>query len=410
VRTEAVGVQGSGFEEEEKNEKESQIAANPTGRGERRNASFYNLRLLWHWNFVWLLLGLAAAFHVLVGGWAVVAALLTWLTTRQRPTLVSMLPALWAGGLISLLGVIPALGLAAGAAPEVVREAHRIYVFERLNHHLVIHDFPWSYRLQFLGVLVAWLIVCWLTRASTPARPLRKSILAALAIAGVGIAIDQATLLYPDIAASLLRFYWFRLADMLVPIGLALGLAELWNSFHRRVGASLLLVALCLVPMVVIGWRAAARMFDQRSGAEIQAQIAVDDVADWREACAWVKRQTPVSSRFLTPPAYQCFRWHAERSEIASWKDIPQSAAGIVEWRQRNRATRAWWQQFQQHGDTPQVERRLRALAAKYDVQYVIVPHALTAQPLGLTPLFSNATGTGGSARGYTVYWIGPSQ
>jgi hypothetical protein len=64
---------------------------------------------------------------------------------------------------------------------------------------------------------------------------------------------------------------------------------------------------------------------------------------------------------------------------------------------------------LQQRGYTPAVERRLQQLAEKYDVQYVLVPRSLTAQPLGLTPLFSNATGADDKmARGYTVYWIGP--
>ena len=38
------------------------------------------------WNRVWLLLGAASAFHVLVGGWAAVAAGLAWLLTgSDRP-------------------------------------------------------------------------------------------------------------------------------------------------------------------------------------------------------------------------------------------------------------------------------------------------------------------------------------
>ena len=47
------------------------------------------------WNFVWLLLGAASAFHVLVGGWSVVAAALAWATLgKERPRLGSMALAL----------------------------------------------------------------------------------------------------------------------------------------------------------------------------------------------------------------------------------------------------------------------------------------------------------------------------
>jgi hypothetical protein len=272
-----------------------------------------------------------------------------------------------------------------------------------------MHEFPRRYQLQFLAVLAAWLVLAWLTRNSIRSQPLRKFVLASLLIAIVGIVIDQATVAAPDLAASLLRFYWFRLADMLVPIGLVMALAEFWASLTRRIAAQALLAALCLLPMAVIGSRSVARLYDPRSGAEIQAQIAPDNVALWREACDWIRAQTPANSRFLTRTNYQCFRWHAERSEVVSWKDIPQSAAGIVEWRERNRVIRAWWADLQKRGFTPQVERRLRQLAAKYDVQYIVVPRSFTAKPLGLTPLFSNATGADDEiARGYTVYWIGP--
>jgi hypothetical protein len=399
---------------------EQLVRADQEGGRVSRGESWESTGEFWRWNCVWLLLGLAAAFHVLVGGWAVLAALMTWLATKRRPTLISMLPTLIAGGLVSLLGVWPALRLSAGADPEIVSEAHRIYVFERLNHHLVLHDFTWKYRLQFLGVLCAWLATSWATRKVTRGPGLRKFILASLVIAIIGIAIDQATLTRPDLAALLLRFYWFRLADMMVPIGLALGLADVWEMISvrmgtwsrvRRVAAHCLFAALCLVPMTVIGWLAVLHLYDRRSGSEIQAKMSQEDVGLWREACAWIEQQTPANSRFLTPPLYQCFRWHAERSEVATWKDIPQSAADIVEWYERNRATQSWWAELRRSGYTPGVERRLRQLADRYDVQYIIVPRALTSKPLGLTPLFSNASGADDeAARGFTVYWISPSE
>ena len=73
-----------------------------------------------HWNRVWLWLGIAAAFHVLVGGWSVIAAAIVWLSQSraQRPALQSMLPALVAGGLLALPGVAPALLLTQSFAKQ----------------------------------------------------------------------------------------------------------------------------------------------------------------------------------------------------------------------------------------------------------------------------------------------------
>src|SRR5690606_9833680 len=41
------------------------------------------------WTKIWPLLGLASAFHVLVGGWSVVAAMLVWLQRRWAARNVS---------------------------------------------------------------------------------------------------------------------------------------------------------------------------------------------------------------------------------------------------------------------------------------------------------------------------------
>jgi hypothetical protein len=171
-----------------------------------------------------------------------------------------------------------------------------------------------------------------------------------------------------------------------------------------------LLVVLCLAPMAMISWRAAGRWWDRRSGAEVQAGLSPDAARDWRATCAWIERQTPAKSRFITPPAQQCFRWHGERSEVASWKDIPQSAADIVEWRERIRNLRTWWAALRRHGPTPAVERRLYQLAEAYEAQYIIVPHALYARPLPLTPVYASPAAGESPSRGYTVYWIPPRE
>ena len=47
-----------------------------------------------------------------------------------------MMPGLVGGLLLGLIGVVPALSLSWNEPPEMVAEASRIYVFERLPHHL----------------------------------------------------------------------------------------------------------------------------------------------------------------------------------------------------------------------------------------------------------------------------------
>ncbi len=109
------------------------------------------------WRAACLLLGAASAFHVLVGGWSVVAAGCGWLLAgRERLPLRRLWPALLGGLLLSLPGLLPGLTLDHGADPQTLRQAHEIYVFERLPHHLL----PQSFR---AGPIVAqmWMVVAW---------------------------------------------------------------------------------------------------------------------------------------------------------------------------------------------------------------------------------------------------------
>ncbi len=351
------------------------------------------------WRFVWPLLGIAAAFHVLVGGWAVVAALLTWIATKERPSFVSMLPWLVLGGLFSLPGLIPALMLTWNADPEVVRQANESYVFYRLNHHLLVYDFPLRYKLQFLAVLSVWLIVCYLTRGDASRLPLRRFVLASVVIGIAGIIVDQATMRWPDLAASLLRYYWYRLPDMMVPLGLAFALVEAYATWRKTdvSSAQAYLVVLCLVPMAVLTFHCGWQLSDGRPTADVQGHIGDDDpreYEDWRLTCEWIRENTPPDARFLIPPNAMSFRWYAQRSEVVSWKDIPQDAAGIVEWRRRCDATQRWWEQLRKAGRmTPQINRRLGELAAadEFDFQYIVAARRHGAGRLPLPEEFATA-------------------
>ena len=102
------------------------------------------------WNRGLLLLGAAAAFHVLVGGWAVggrgrcLAPACRAASPRLRPPwacappLRSLWPGILGGLLLALPGLWPSLALDWGVDPQTARQAHEIYVFERLPHHLVL--------------------------------------------------------------------------------------------------------------------------------------------------------------------------------------------------------------------------------------------------------------------------------
>lgn len=179
------------------------------------------------WNRAWIFFGIASAFHVLLGGWSVVCAGICWflLARIDRPKLFSMLPGLLIGGLCSLPGLWPALSLDIGASSESADMAHQIYVFQRLAHHLDPTSFSVAFLSRFTLLVLIWGFLCRANRtdASVRFRVLNRFILGTLLLAFLGLFFGFGLKGNPSLSASLLRFYWFRMSDFAVPMGVALG-------------------------------------------------------------------------------------------------------------------------------------------------------------------------------------------
>ncbi len=175
------------------------------------------------WNSAWLLLGAASAFHVLVGGWSTVAALLCWISSGEgRVSLRSMLPGLIGGFGLALFGLVPALALTRGATSAVTMEANHIYVFHRLSHHLYFFEFPGPFIARHTLLLAVWIALCLVVGADDGRWRLRRIVAAAVLLAVVGMALSWWATFQPARAVGWLRFYWFRLSDVMLPVGVAL--------------------------------------------------------------------------------------------------------------------------------------------------------------------------------------------
>ncbi len=183
------------------------------------------------WRAALLLAGGAGSLHVLVGGWTAIAIGLAWLMARDRPRLNSLLPAAAGGFVLALPGLIAAIALNWGVPKEIAREAARIYVFERLSHHLVYHSLEPHHIARFQGLLVIWACLSWLLRREVMVTRLQKVVAGAVVIGLVGVVIDQWFVIVgvsngqmqSELAAApLLRYYWLRMSDSLVPVGVSL--------------------------------------------------------------------------------------------------------------------------------------------------------------------------------------------
>jgi len=330
----------------------------------------------------WILLGAASAFHVLVGGWAVVALGLTWLGLgSERPTLRSTWPAIVLGGVLSLPGLIPSAMLNWGTDPAVVRWANVIYVYGRLAHHLAPGQLPFEFVVRFVLLFFLWLILSLATLRARQSveegglRRFRTFVGATVAIALVGVAIAPLAFKDQAMAAGLLRFYWFRLADVAVPMGVAMTgvtlIVTMWPT--QPVVARLLLTLALAVGGLHLGLHAVERVTPSVPPAD-----RLPNYVGWRHACDWIANsgEIPADAKFLTPRMAQTFKWYTGRAEVANWKEVPQDAEGIKEWWERisrihatesNDPAEYWRPSLAELGAT-----RLQELGKEYGADYAI--------------------------------------
>ena len=304
------------------------------------------------WRFVWPLLGAASAFHVLVGGWSVLAAGIVWLAAgKQRGRLVEQILPLAIGGGLALFGLLPALWLSQGTSDADATAAARTYVYQRIPHHLLPASFQlhWYVRHGLLIALTTTIVLIQI-RTQAPDRRLRAVgwfAVGAVLLALVGLLIGTSPPSHPDLAAKLLRYYWFRLTDAAVPLTLAIATVRLL-AVPSRLGrapsitiASLLLaVSTLLVARHSLQHHVAAipASCDRAAQGHLPATPLADRQAvyeDWQRVCAWVRDNTDRQAVFLTPRHQQTFKWYADRAEVVNFKDVPQDVPNLKAWQGR---------------------------------------------------------------------------
>lgn len=378
-----------------------------------------------NWRRPWIWFGAASAFHVLVGAWAVVAAAGVWLTEPRglRPALKSLLPGLVIGGALSLIGVIPSLALEWHTDPAVNLQAAKIYVFNRLPHHLAPLTLPSAElqrRLLWLGGMTVAFVGLWawsrwrLARANEPtpetidaAATARLMRFAAFALAGAlaGLAIEAALASNRDAAARILRYYWFRQVDVALPMAIGVVGSGLVVMLLRR--REWFAQAAAIIPIAGSIWFLGAIAWGRWESNSPPALIHVEDPIAWQEAGRWVEANAPADARFLVPRWGHSFRWYAARADVANQKDVPQDAASVVEWQARCRELFPTIDAVDEKGrkmmlDSPELlgTPKVLELAKKYHATHVIA----RSQPrLNLPVLFT----TGDGPVGYTIYETG---
>jgi hypothetical protein len=190
-----------------------------------------------------------------------------------------------------------------------------------------------------------------------------------------------------ELRTRLLKFYWFRLADVMVPVAVSVVFAraiQIWCEVRNKQR-----------PVYVLLIMFTASLF-LPSPDRVPSQFGPEKLADWKEACTWIAAETPHDAAFLTPAHGWGFKWYAGRAEFVNYKDVPQDAAGIVEWNDRLLLLERWRQDsLKQYGSwTPEAVADLRGRIAKHGAgrfDYIVAVEGMFG-PFELPPVYENET------------------
>jgi hypothetical protein len=195
----------------------------------------------------------------------------------------------------------------------------------------------------------------------------------AVLLAAIGFVIEIALGTQPFLAAKLLRYYWFRLTDFAAPMAVAFYVvAIIADRYEQRRGWTTVLL---LLAMTFAGWFLGVTSWSRYQTPTPPADKKIVDYPSWVETCDWIARKTPADAVFLTPRLNVSFKWRTGRAEVVNRKDIPQDAAGIVEWSARVKnvfSTKVRDEEIAVDSIGSLGTERVRELAKKYGAQYVL--------------------------------------
>ena len=328
----------------------------------------------------WLLCGAATAWHPIVGGWAIVALVVAFAIRPTRLAGIGDVVLLVAGCVLAAAGVVPVLSLSVGADAATRAAAAKIYVVERLNHHLLLRTFAEAFVARHLLAVAVWWIVNRLAPQTVARQRLTAFTLGALAISAAGVGVSLLEAVAANAALGLLRFYWFRLADVIVPLALAASVAAVLENdaaSARAFGLAPRMLRLAMTVLLVLDVAAqwAHWPLPGRTGLAARADAKVDP-AGWADICRWVRTHSPADACFLTPRGSASFTWRTYRHEVVSWKNSPQDPASLVAWRTRitdcfaPRTSLAGMEQ----ATVALGPERVRLVAERYGATHAIVP------------------------------------
>lgn len=292
-------------------------------------------------NIPFLFGGLAFSFHILIGFYGIACVVLGYLITYRQDIKIPNISEMIKSSIISVVAGLPGLysvfQYLFTSADSNRDLAAKIYVKYRVSHHVL----PLAWNNHFWPILFAIALVIYLS-ILFKAENRKCKFLASIGIISQLFFMVGLVIFFLG-KITLLRYYWFRFADIYIPLSLIILLAAFISNkvitgykknrlISKLKKAFLVLTLILCLLLLLLGTSNYMKFYEERSEkyTNISSEIF--------EAFDWISKNTNKESLFLVgPDMANYFYYMAERPVFVSFKHSPQNDDQIIEWYKRLR-------------------------------------------------------------------------
>jgi hypothetical protein len=356
------------------------------------------------WNLAAVWTGLAISIHPIVGIWGLVAYIAQMVVgklislrrgsvqveTNRQPAWAYISP-IFTLALAATPGLIPVVHLLSEQVTERTRYvATYIQVFFRLAHHLDPMTFHGRAYIGYAFLILIWIASLRWGGRTNSTRLLDRIVFWSIVFAVVGILIGlgprpATTMPFYKFRMHLLKFYPFRLVDVLLPIVVAAKLIAVLERSFLIVPVQNGRLRLSASHFIAVGLTLLA--FFHASSITESNRYSQEDRHDWLGACDWIRQKLPPDAVVYSPPNGWAFKWFAQRAEYVAFKDCPQDAAGIVKWNRRLNDMKKWFEN--RYDDEFYSADELHELNRETGITHILTDRL---GPMEIEPLYRNET------------------
>ena len=337
---------------------------------------FFALEFLFKKRFIKsaFFLGLSVSFHVLVGvyltlAFAAIVFIKEWKNLTLKEIIFKISPAYFFGSIFGIVAVVKWLLTKNLTDAITVKTGSIIYVTKRVFHHVMFQSNLSLYVFIFLFVIG----LIYISRNKSLDKSLNYLYLIATfsllyLITGIYFSING--------PQEMLKFYFFRTPDVLVPFTVVLTFIAFFSSYIQKFNHKKY-YQFFVTFILLIGISRTLYRFEKGR------QLFLTNFQDKNDsAYQWVKEHTAKDDSFIVNVKNERFYLFAERPILVAFKHSPQKEKHIVEWYNRITelnngtppASSSWQIMHEIENNFKNLKKeKLIEIGKKYNLKYVFV-------------------------------------